>query len=163
MIGQPPLTKSAASDAITFGDADPRIAYNRVFFALLRINRSLLPPIERVLRDMGIADPIWYEILLAAEEAGDAGLQMIALQERLSVAQYSLSRHIARLERAGWLRTEASPGAGRGRTVYLTEAARGLHSKVWVVYVEAIQSALGPRLSTGEAYTLVRLLNRLYP
>ena len=157
---QPDVTQP---DPARFGDADPRIAYNRVFFALLRINRSLMPGIEKALRDLGIADPIWYEILLATEEAGDDGVPMIALQHRLFIAQYALSRHVARLERAGLVRRAATGGAGRGQTLHLTDAARGLHAQVWKIYVQGIQSALAPRITTDEAYDLLRTLNKLYP
>lgn len=145
-----------------FGDADARIAYNRVFFALLRIQRSTLPEIEKELRALGLADPVWYEILLATEEAGDAGIQMLVLQKRLFLPQYTLSRHISRMDRAGLIRREAVTGAGRAQRVFLTAAAQGLHAKVWEVYNDRIQHAFGPRLSTDEAYALLRMLNRLY-
>lgn len=145
-----------------FGDDDPCIAYNRVFFALLRIQRTIMPGIEKSLREMGIADPIWYEILLATEEAGKDGIAMIDLQKRLFVPQYALSRHVARIEKAGLLRREARPGAGRGQILYLTAQARGLHHRIWQVYMEKIQAAFAPHISTDEAYDLVRMLNRLY-
>lgn len=146
-----------------FGDDDPSIAYNRLFFALLRVNRSLMPEIAKSLRAIGIADPIWYEILLATEEAGTDGIQMIALQRRLFLPQYALSRHVARIEKAGLIRREATAGSGRGQILYLTEQGTGLHHRVWTVYVEKIQKALGSRISTDEAYALTRMLNRLYP
>ena len=145
-----------------FDDADPRIAYNRVFFALLRVQRSLMPEIEKSLRAQGIADPIWYEILYAVEQAGHGGVQMLALQTRLVVPQYALSRHVGRMEKAGLIRREAAPGAGRAQMLYLTEKSQGIQDRVWQVYVARIQSALGPHLTTDEAYDLVRVLNRLY-
>ena len=151
-----------APSAPQFGDADTRIAYNRAFFALLRVERSLVPDISAALRDLGIADPIWYEILFATEEAGAEGVPMLDLQRRLNVPQYALSRHVARIEKAGLIRREATPGAGRGQRLFLTEAAEGLQEKVWAVYMDRIQQAMAPRLSTDEAYDLVRLLNRLY-
>ena len=145
-----------------FGDADPRIAYNRVYFALQRIQRTLMPEIEKSLRGLGIADPIWYEILLAAEEAGAAGIQMLTLQKRLFVPQYALSRHIARIEKAGLIRREASGGAGRAQLVWLTPAAEGLAARIWQIYAEHIHAAFAPDMSTEEAYQLVRTLNKLY-
>ncbi|MFN4098762.1 MAG: MarR family winged helix-turn-helix transcriptional regulator [Pararhodobacter sp.] len=145
-----------------FGDADPRIAYNRVFFALLRIDRSLVPGIAAALREMGISDPIWYEILLATEEAGEEGVPMQALQQRLCVPQYALSRHVARIEKAGYVRRQAIPGAGRGQRLFLAPSAVGLQAKVADIYLGRIQESLSPRLSPDEAYDLVRLLNRLY-
>lgn len=156
------LSSVLRSGQAEFGDPDPCIAYNRVFFALLRIQREMMPAIEKGLREMGIADPVWYEILLATEEAGASGIPMITLQKRLNLAQYAVSRHVARIEKAGLLRREASGGAGRGQTVYLTPAAVGLHSRIWQVYMDMIQAAISPRLSTEEAYQLLRMLNRLY-
>ncbi|MTH64496.1 MarR family transcriptional regulator [Paracoccus sp. DK608] len=145
-----------------FGDDTPETAYNRVFFAILRIQRSLMPEIEKQLRALGIADPIWYEILYAVEQAGAGGVQMLALQNRLAVPQYALSRHVTRMEKAGLIRREAAPGAGRGQNLLLTEKSLGLQDRIWQVYVTLIQNALGPHLTTDEAYDLVRYLNRLY-
>jgi DNA-binding MarR family transcriptional regulator len=156
------MTLARLPDDPQFGDADARIAYNRVFFALLRVDRSVMPGVASALREMGIADPIWYEILLATEEAGPGGIPMQALQKRLFVPQYALSRHIARIEKAGFVRRESIPGAGRGQRVFLAPAAEGLQERVWQVYMARIQAHLAPRLSTDEAYDLVRLLNRLY-
>lgn len=121
-----------------------------------------MPGIEKALREMGIADPIWYEILLATEEAGDEGVQMQALEKRLYVPQYAISRHVARIEKAGLIRRTAAGGAGRGQILHLTERGRGLPGRIWAVYVELIQSAFAPAITTDEAYALVRLLNRLY-
>lgn len=152
----------SAEGAPQFGDSDPRIAYNRVFFAMLRIQRTLMPEIEKSLRAMGIADPIWYEILLATEEAGPAGIQMQALERRLFVAQYALSRHVGRMEKAGLIRRAAAGGAGRGQILFIAPEGAGLHGRIWQVYAEKIQTAFSPRISMDEAYDLVRMLNRLY-
>lgn len=146
-----------------FGDADPRLAYSRVFFALQRINRTMMPGVERALREAGIADPVWYEILLAATEAGAAGVQMLALQQRLFLPQYALSRHIARMEKAGLIRRQSLRGAGRGQIIHLTDSARGLHDRIWLIYRAEIEGHLASRLSTAEAYQALKLLNRLYP
>lgn len=145
-----------------FGDSDPKIAYSRVFFGLLRVQRSLMPEIEKSLRELGIRDPVWYEILYAVEQSGDSGVQMLALEERLAIPQYALSRHVARMETAGLIRREPVPGAGRGQSLHLTERSSGLQDRVWQVYVQRIQAAMAPHLTTDEAYDLVRYLNRLY-
>lgn len=145
-----------------FGDRDPRTAYNRVVFALLRVQRSLMPQIEKSLARFGIRHPIWYEILYAVEQAGPDGIQMLTLQKRLAIAQYSLSRHVDRMEKAGLIRSKPLPGAGRAKSLHLTDASSGLHDEVWQVYVRHIQDALGPKMTTYEAYDLVRVLNRLY-
>jgi DNA-binding MarR family transcriptional regulator len=146
-----------------FGDADPSIGYSRLYFALQRISRTIMPDIERALKSEGLADPIWFEILLAAEEAGESGVQMLALQQRLFVRQYALSRHVARMERKGLIWRCSVPGAGRGQTIHLTEAAQGLQARVWNVYRHRIEVAFADRLSPAEAYCALKLMNRLYP
>jgi DNA-binding MarR family transcriptional regulator len=102
-VGQP-IPEDPAGDQALFGDPSPLLAYSRLFFALQRINRTIMPGIERTLKTEGITDPIWYEILLAAEEAGETGVRMLDLERRLFVAQYALSRHVARIEKAGLIR-----------------------------------------------------------
>ena len=44
-------------------------AYNRVWFNLMRIQRSPGPRIAWALKDEGIDDPVWYELLLELERA----------------------------------------------------------------------------------------------
>ncbi|MGP9790530.1 MarR family winged helix-turn-helix transcriptional regulator [Roseinatronobacter sp. NSM] len=146
-----------------YGDSDPQIAYFRVYFALMRINRTLMPPIEAALRAQGIADPVWYEILLAAEEAGENGVQMLDLQRRLFLPQYTVSRHIARMQKAGLVQRKAASGKGRGQTVFVTDAARGVHEQVWKEYSRQVRAALETKLDTQSAYALLDMLNRLYP
>lgn len=163
MSANPLPQNTLAEDLDSFGDTDPEMGYSRLFFALQRVNRTMMPGIERALKDEGIADPVWYEILLAADEAGAAGVQMLALQQRLFVPQYALSRHVARMERAGLIRRQSVPGAGRGQIVHLTDKARGLHRRIWQVYRRMIMAALSDRLSPAEAYQALKLTNRLYP
>lgn len=146
-----------------YGDPDANIGYYRLYFALQRIGRSMMPAIEGALKAEGLADPIWYEILLAAEEAGADGVQMLALQRRLFVQQYALSRHVARMEMAGLIRRSSVPGVGRGQRVHLTDAAKGLQARIWEVYAQKIEGAFADRLTTDEAYEAVGLMNRLYP
>jgi DNA-binding MarR family transcriptional regulator len=153
----------APTDQALFNDAGPTHAYFRLFFALQRVARAIMPDIERVLRNEGIADPIWYEILLAAEEAGEAGVQMMTLQRRLFVQQYSLSRHIARMERVGLIRTVSMQGAGRGKFVHLTTSAIGLQGRLWAIYSHRIEAAFADRLAPADTYAALKRVNRLYP
>jgi DNA-binding MarR family transcriptional regulator len=153
---------ASPDDQTLFGDSSPQHAYYRLFFALQRVARTIMPDIERALHAEGIADPVWYEILLAAEEAGTQGVQMLTLQRRLFVRQYALSRHVARMERVGLIRRVSVPGAGRGQTVHLTEAAQGLQHRLWAVYSQRIEAAVADRLTPAEAYAALRLVNRLY-
>lgn len=144
-------------------DPYPEIAYNRVWFNLQRIQRSLGTRIARALRAAGFEDPVWYEFLLELERAGADGLPMAELEERLFMPQYALSRHAKRLETLGWIYRQPRPGPGRGQTLRLTEAGHGMHAQIWQDYERIIQEELAHRMCTCEAYALARQLIRLYP
>lgn len=160
-----PVTASDTRQTPTpdFADDDPRIGYNRVWFNLLRIQRTAFPRIARALRQHGMEDPIWHEIMLEIERGAAAGLQMAELEGKLHVAQYTLSRHVTRMEAAGLVRRERVPGAGRGQRLFLTGAGRLANEAIWPEYMAAIQAEFAHRLSTDEAYALCRVLIRLYP
>ena len=144
-----------------FEDDDPRIAYNRVWFNLIRLHRSILPQIAKALRKEGVKDPIWYEILLAIESAGDSGHMMGDLEEKLFVPQYALSRHVSRLEKEGLVRREFIADGRRKQLLFVTEKGLGMHARVWPAYMEAIQQEISPRMSTDEAYEATHMLLRL--
>ncbi|WP_261384627.1 MarR family winged helix-turn-helix transcriptional regulator [Vannielia litorea] len=143
-------------------DADPAMGANRVWFNLLRIHRSTGARIARALREIGVGDPVWYEILLELERAGPEGVAMAALERKLFTTQYALSRHAARLEEEGWISSASAPGPGRGKVLRLTEAGKGKHMEIWAVYSDAIADEIGARLTVDEAYDLARVLIRLY-
>lgn len=145
------------------GDAYPEIAFNRVWFNLQRIQRSLGTRVARALRSAGFEDPVWYEFLLELERAGSGGLPMAELEERLFMPQYALSRHAKRLETLGWISRAPRPGPGRGQTLRLTDEGRGMHAKIWQTYEQIIRDELAHRMSPAEAYALARQLIRLYP
>jgi DNA-binding MarR family transcriptional regulator len=151
------------SPAEFFDDDDPRIAYNRVWFNIMRAHRRLLPSIAKALKAEGLADPIWFEILMEVERAGPRGQLMGQLEEILFVPQYALSRHISRLEKEGFLRREHIADGRRKQVLFLTETGTGLHQRIWPTYMAAIQADVAGCMSTDEAYLLSRLMIKLLP
>jgi len=145
------------------GDEDPRMGAKRVWFNLLRIHRSVGSRIARALRQTGVAEPIWYEVLLELERAGPDGMPMATLERNLFTQQYALSRHAARMEAEGWIASAPAAGPGRGKVLRLTEAGQGMHARVWETYRTIIAEEIGSRLTVEESYDLARLLIRLYP
>lgn len=146
-----------------FGDASDVVSYNRAWFNIMRAHRKYYPRIAKALKSCGISDPIWYEILLEVELAGADGQLMAALEDKLFVPQYALSRHVARMEKEGLLRREFIADGRRKQILHLTNKGGGLHAKIWAVYWDAMQAEIGPHLTTDEAYQLSRLLIKLLP
>jgi DNA-binding MarR family transcriptional regulator len=126
---------------------------------LLRAHDAALGRVETALKEAGLPPLDWYDVLLELERGGP--LRPRELQDRLLVAQYNLSRLLDRLVQAGLVSREPCPEDGRGHIVAATEEGRALRSRMWPVYAEAIQAALGERLSEAEAATLADLLRRL--
>lgn len=144
-------------------DVDPAIGYNRVYFNLLRVQRSLMARIASELRSQGIGDPMWGEIFVQIDRSGENGIVMWTLEQLLHCPQYSLSRHVSRLEEAGYVETSAADGPGRTKRLILTEKGRAKKVEFEAAMAEIIQTEFESKLSTHEAYDLTRYLIRLYP
>lgn len=155
--------KPSESNAGFFGDDDPRVSYNRMWFNIMRVHRKFYPRITKALKAEGINDPVWYEILLDIERAAPEGRLMSALEKQLFVPQYALSRHISRIEEAGLLRRGYIADGRRRQILFLTEKGRGLHQRIWPVYDRLIKDELEHFMTTDEAYAIARNLVRLLP
>ena len=150
-------------NATFFNDDDPNIAYSRVWFYILKSQRKFFLKFSQALKDQGLGDPVWYEILYEIDQAGPDGKLMGELEPRLLLPQYGLSRHIARMEKASLLRREYISDGRRKQVLFLTdEGARRLEI-VWPLYLDTLKSEMGPLLDTDEAYDLARFLLRLLP
>lgn len=142
---------------------DPEIILNRVWFNLMRAHRNLYPKMEKILKAHGLNSPLWHEILLEVEKAGDSGVRSNVLQETLFMSQYNLSRHLTRLVKEGLIERQADPIDRRNQRLTITGKGKTLNADIWEHYHEAIQTTLAGRFDGDEAYQLFRLLIRLYP
>lgn len=134
-----------------------------VWTRLARAYERALGHVESRLKEAGLPPLAWYDALLEIERAGPAGIRPFALKDRLLLPQYGLSRLLARLERAGHVEQRPCPDDARGQIVVLTRAGADLRRRMWPVYAEALEEAVGRRLAQGDAAALVGLLERLSP
>ncbi|ESR22679.1 Transcriptional regulator, MarR family [Lutibaculum baratangense AMV1] len=110
---------------------DEEILVNRVWFNLFRTYRHLSPKIEKRLKAAGVGHPIWYELLIQVERAGDRGINLVTLQHQLFLPQYALSRQAGFTcfppSRDLWPIAEAKlrPGSFRGSTQPATGGTPG--------------------------------------
>ncbi len=136
---------------------------SRVWFNLIRSHRYLYPRFERSLRQLGIENPIWYEIFLEIERAGPEGAKASDIQECLFMAQFNMSRHLSRMEKKGFISRHPDEKDGRAQILRLTPQAFNAEKEIWPQYFATIQKELGERLTKEEALELFRLLSKLYP
>lgn len=129
--------------------------------SLVSVSGALLERIEGALKAAGLPPLSWYDALLELEKAGPAGLRPFELKERLLLPQYSTSRLLARIEKAGLIERQACEDDGRGQVIVLTEAGRTTRQRMWPVYAEQLNHLVEERLSAGERQQLADLLGKL--
>lgn len=139
---------------------DPTPTTTAVWTRLIRAGSALTASIEAALKSEGLPPLSWYDVLWEIEQAA-AGIRPLALQERLLLPQYGLSRLVERLDKAGYVTREACAEDGRGQVLVLTPEGLAVRAKMWPVYAAALVAGLQDRFSREEAVTLARLLERL--
>ena len=128
---------------------------------LIRAAQGVLEQVEGDLKSAGYPPLSWYDGLLELRRAGRAGLRPFQLQEKMLLAQYSLSRLIDRLVQAGYVARQPSPADGRGQVLRTTPRGRKLLRSMWPVYRAAIRTHFAEKLGEREVADLGRILARL--
>jgi DNA-binding MarR family transcriptional regulator len=139
----------------------PSDAVIRAWTRLIRAQQAALSAVEAELKAGGFPPLSWYDVLLELSRAEGEGLRPFALEQKLLLAQYNLSRLLDRLETAAYIERAACPDDGRGQIVAITAAGRALVKKMWPTYRAAIARHVGAKLSEDEAARLAALLGKL--
>ncbi|MBY6141682.1 MarR family transcriptional regulator [Leisingera daeponensis] len=129
-----------------------------IWLPLARAHKSILATVEAALKQAGLPGLDWYDMLWELERAGNEGLRPYELQQKLLLPQYGVSRLADRLAKAGYLIRQECSGDGRGQILLLTAAGAETRAQMWTVYSEAMQQAVTPHFSPGEARRLAELL-----
>ncbi|TPI49584.1 winged helix-turn-helix transcriptional regulator [Mesorhizobium sp. B2-9-1] len=128
---------------------------------LMRVSRQLVEKTEDALKASGLPPLGWYDVLHELAEAGEGGLRPFELIDRVLLAQYGVSRLLARLEADGLVEKLPVSDDGRGQTVRITPSGRDMRRRIWAVYGASIAELMGDRLSAKELEMLAGLLGRL--
>ncbi|RUU06440.1 MarR family transcriptional regulator [Mesorhizobium sp. USDA-HM6] len=128
---------------------------------LMRVSRQLVEKTEDALKAGGLAPLAWYDVLHELAAAGEGGLRPFELIDRVLLAQYNVSRLLARLEVEGLVEKLPVSDDGRGQTVRITPGGRETRRRLWAVYGKAISELMGGKLSSEELEMLAGLLGRL--
>jgi DNA-binding MarR family transcriptional regulator len=131
----------------------------RAWVQLIRAHRSALCSVEKALRSADLPPLEWYDVLLELQRGGP--LRPRDLQERLLLAQYNLSRLLARMEAAGLIDREGCPDDARCQWIRATAEGEALRERMWPIYADAIRTAVESRLTKAQAAQLGDLLGKL--
>ena len=132
-----------------------------VWTRLIRASAHVQARIDAALQAESLPPLAWYDALWEVEKAGRDGIRPFALQDRLLLPQYGLSRLIERLVKAGYVERRACDGDGRGQLVHLTADGAAVRARMWPVYAGVLGSVVTEKLTAAEALDLTRLLARL--
>lgn len=134
----------------------PAPVVQRVWTLLLRAHARSIGHVQGALKSAGLPALEWYDVLLELERGGP--LRPRDLQARLLLAQYNLSRLLDRLVAAGLIERRPCPDDKRGHLVAATADGLALRERMWPVYAQGIQDAVGACLTLDESEALVQLL-----
>jgi DNA-binding MarR family transcriptional regulator len=133
----------------------------RAWTRLVRAHNMARGAIDQALKGAGLPPLEWYDILLELERAGRDGLRPFKLQRQLLLPQYAISRLLDRLADAGLIDCRSCNEDGRGQVAILTDEGKKMRARMWPVYGDAMQDAIGRHLSTQEAEQLGNLLENI--
>jgi DNA-binding MarR family transcriptional regulator len=128
---------------------------------LVRVQQALLGSMEAELKAAGFPPLAWYDALLELSRAPAPRLRPLELEKAMLLPQYSTSRLVDRLVKAGLVTREICPVDGRGQFVTITAEGRELQTRMWAAYAAAIERHVGAKLSCDEAGRLHDLLGKL--
>ncbi len=128
---------------------------------LVRVSRQLVEKTEDALKSGGLPPLAWYDVLHELAEAGEGGLRPFELTDRVLLAQYNVSRLLARLEADGLVEKLPVSDDGRGQTVRVTPSGREMRRRIWAVYGASIADLMGDKLSAKQLEMLAGLLGKL--
>src|SRR5215468_3365969 len=109
----------------------PSDAVIRAWTRLIRAQQAALSAVEADLKAAGFPPLGWYDVLLELSRAEGDGLRPFALEQKLLLAQYNLSRLLDRLEAAGYIERLVCVEDGRGQIVAITASGRALVKRMW--------------------------------
>jgi DNA-binding MarR family transcriptional regulator len=141
--------------------ASPSEAAVQAWARLVRVSRSLLDAVEAELKVAGFPALAWYDALLELDRAPERRLRPFELERQMLLPQYSTSRLVDRLEKAGLVERLGCRDDRRGQHVALTQAGRELRNRMWPAYAAAIERHLGSKIGCTEAQKLAELLGQL--
>lgn len=139
------------------GRAEPRwlsADEQRVWRLYLESTQLLADAVDAQLqRDAGLSHAD-YEVLVRLSEAPERRMRMSELADRTLFSRSRLSHAVARLERAGWVRREATPEDRRGMLAHLTDAGLARLRDAAPGHVAAVRELLFDRLTAEQVARL---------
>lgn len=133
----------------------------RAWVRLILAARTALGQVEAALKEAGLPQLVWYDVLLELSRAGEDRLRHKDLVNRMLLEKYNLTRLIDRMAASGVVERVRDDADARGAAIRITEKGVTLKDAMWPVYRDAVAASFSGRYSGDELSTLARLLGRV--
>ncbi len=144
-----------------FKMTEPSATTIDIWIKLSRSYQAILSFIEASLKQAELPPLSWYDVLLELDRVASTAIRPFELQEKLLLPQYSLSRLLNKIEKAGYLQRLPCNEDGRGQRVVITREGKTMRKRMWAVYGAALEQAVGSKVAREDREKLLGLL-KLY-
>jgi DNA-binding MarR family transcriptional regulator len=129
--------------------------------ALLQVHATLVPRLDRRLRQRAALPLAWYDVLLELQAAPDRQLTMTQLAERVVLSRTRVSRVVDELAAEGFVRRETNANDARSAFAVLTKDGLIKFREAAPIYLEGIRQEFADGLTDRELRTLLDALTRV--
>ena len=133
----------------------------KAWVGLILASRAALSRVEAALKDAGLPQLVWYDVLLELSREGQGRLRNRDLAGRMLLEKYNLSRLIDRMAAEGVVERVHDASDARGAAIQITDKGRELRKTMWPVYRDAVAASFTDRFDEGELETLGSMLRRV--
>jgi DNA-binding MarR family transcriptional regulator len=134
----------------------------RAWRALLEVASFVTGRVDEDLRDRVGIDIQTYDALLHTKEAGDAGIRMTDLADRVLLSKAGLTALVDRLEGRGWLARQPGREDRRVKRIVLTPAGHDLFREAARVHNATVERWFHPHLDDTTAHPVADALVRIH-
>jgi DNA-binding MarR family transcriptional regulator len=136
--------------------------YLAAWRAFLNAHAAVIERAERALSASGLPPLSWYDALWPLYRAPGRELRMGELAAQVvTISRSGLTRLVDRLEAAGLVRREPSPGDRRGTVVSITREGSAVLRRMWPVYAAELRRSFVDVLEEQEAAAIRDALARV--
>jgi DNA-binding MarR family transcriptional regulator len=128
---------------------------------LLVIYNRVIKAIDKELKDNGLPNLEWYDVLWALERSKDGKLRFNELGEKIDLAKYNISRLVEKLSKEGLVRVESSLEDKRGLFAIITAKGLKTRKNIWYIYESAILKNFGNKLTNEEHLMIKKILIKI--
>jgi DNA-binding MarR family transcriptional regulator len=117
--------------------------------AFLNAHAHITRRISRDLAAAGLPDLSWYDLLWAIYSSPDRRLRVNEIAKEVVLSPTAMSRFVARVEEAGYVRREVDPRDRRAFQIAITDEGVDLLRRMWPVYEAGIEAHFAAHLKNA--------------